>query len=56
MENRTDEDLILMFLSGDAAAFEVIFKKYKGPIYTFLFRKCQNAAVAAVTWNMPGWP
>ncbi|MBN2342857.1 MAG: RNA polymerase sigma factor [Deltaproteobacteria bacterium] len=36
-----------MFQTGDAAAFEALFDKYKGPIYIFLVRQCGNKEVAS---------
>ena len=47
MVGKTDEELIAMFQTGDAAAFEALFAKYKAPIYVFLVRQCGNREVAA---------
>jgi RNA polymerase sigma-70 factor, ECF subfamily len=47
MVQKTDEELIAMFQTGDAAAFEALFTKYKGPIYIFLVRQCGNQEIAA---------
>lgn len=41
MEPETaDEDLMLRYRDGDAAAFEVLYVRYKGPLYRFLLRQC----------------
>lgn len=47
MVRKTDEELITMFQTGDAAAFEALFDKYKGPIYIFLVRQCGNKDTAS---------
>jgi len=43
----TDKKLILMFQNGDSTAFEKLFKKYKRPIFSFIFRYCNNTAIAS---------
>ena len=41
MEPETaDEDLMLRYRDGDAAAFEVLYGRYKGPLYRYLLRQC----------------
>jgi len=47
MARATDEELMTMFQSGNAGAFEELFKRYKGPIFTFLIRRCGNRDTAS---------
>lgn len=47
MDGKTDEELVTMFQSGNAMAFEKLFDKYKAPIYIFLMRQCGNKDVAS---------
>ncbi|MBN2716769.1 MAG: RNA polymerase sigma factor [Deltaproteobacteria bacterium] len=47
MVRKTDEELIAMFQTGDAAAFEALFNRYKAPIFVFLVRQCGNRDIAA---------
>ncbi len=44
---KTDEELMKSFQNGNADAFGVLFQRYKGPIYAFLVRHCQNRDTAA---------
>lgn len=41
-----DEALMLCYRDGDVAAFEILYLRYKGPLYRYLLRGCQNAAIA----------
>lgn len=41
-----DEVLLRRFNAGEAAAFEVLLQRYKGPIYNFLLRSVRSAEVA----------
>lgn len=47
MAKKTDEELITMYQMGHANAFEELFFKYKGPIYSFLVRQCSNKETAS---------
>ena len=42
----SDEQLMLAFRSGDAAAFETLYKRYRGRMYRYLLRQCGSASVA----------
>jgi RNA polymerase sigma-70 factor (ECF subfamily) len=42
----TDEDLMLMYRDGDASAFEILYRRHKGPVYRFILRRCGNTGVA----------
>jgi RNA polymerase sigma-70 factor (ECF subfamily) len=41
-----DEDLMLAYAAGDAAAFDALYARHKGPVYRYLLRHCGNAAAA----------
>jgi RNA polymerase sigma-70 factor (ECF subfamily) len=43
---RSDEALMEAFRDGDAAAFEVLYRRHKGPVYRYLLRQCRNAGEA----------
>jgi RNA polymerase sigma-70 factor (ECF subfamily) len=43
---RSDEELMLGYRDGDAAAFEALYGRYKGSLYRYLLRQCRVAAVA----------
>jgi len=42
----TDETLMLHYGKGDAAAFEKLYLRHKGPLYRYLLRSCANRADA----------
>jgi RNA polymerase sigma-70 factor (ECF subfamily) len=42
----TDEDLMLAYAAGDAAAFETLYGRHKGPLYRFVLRSVKTAALA----------
>lgn len=42
----TDEQLIHSYQKGDAEAFEVLYGRYKNPIYHYFFRQVQAPATA----------
>lgn len=42
----SDEQLMLDYGAGEDSAFEILYKKHKGPLYRYLLRGCSNAAVA----------
>lgn len=43
---RTDESLMLAFRDGDAAAFEVLYGRWRGPVYRYFLRQCNHAGQA----------
>src|SRR5205814_2697396 len=40
-----DEDLMLAYAAGDAAAFDALYARHKGPVYRYLLRQCSHAGV-----------
>lgn len=45
-DERADEDLMLAYRGGDAAAFELLFQRRKGRLYRYLLRQCGQVALA----------
>ena len=41
-----DEELMMRYREGDAAAFEVLYKRHKNPLYRYVLRQCGQHAVA----------
>ena len=41
-----DEDLMLAYAAGDAAAFDALYARHKGGVYRYLVRHCGNAGTA----------
>jgi RNA polymerase sigma-70 factor (ECF subfamily) len=41
-----DEDLMLCYAAGDAAAFDLLYARHKGGTYRYLLRHCGNAGLA----------
>ena len=41
-----DEDLMLAYAAGDAAAFETLYARHKGGLYRYVLRQSANAGVA----------
>src|ERR1700686_5215753 len=41
-----DEELMLAYAGGDAAAFETLYAKHKGPLYRFVLRSVKAPAEA----------
>jgi RNA polymerase sigma-70 factor, ECF subfamily len=41
-----DEDLMLAYAAGDAAAFDALYARHKGGVYRYLVRHCGNAGIA----------
>jgi RNA polymerase sigma-70 factor (ECF subfamily) len=41
-----DEDLMLAYARGEAAAFDVLYARHKGGVYRYLVRNCGNAGTA----------
>lgn len=42
----SDEGLMLRYRDGDGLAFEQLYQRHKGPLYRYLLRQCEAAAVA----------
>lgn len=42
----SDEALMLRYRDDDTAAFEQLYQRHRGPLYRYLLRQCNNAAVA----------
>jgi len=42
----SDEVLMLAYRDGDAAAFEALYARFRGPMYRYLLRQCGNKAIA----------
>jgi RNA polymerase sigma-70 factor, ECF subfamily len=42
----SDENLMLSYASGDAAAFETLYVRHKGSVYRYMLNLCRNEAVA----------
>jgi len=39
----SDEDLMLAYAAGDAAAFDTLYARHKGGVYRYLLRQCHHA-------------
>jgi RNA polymerase sigma-70 factor, ECF subfamily len=42
----SDEDLMLAYAAGDAAAFDTFYARHKGGVYRYLLRQCRDAGIA----------
>ena len=42
----SDEDLMLAYAAGDAAAFDTLYARHKGAVYRYLLRQCRDAGIA----------
>ena len=42
----TDENLMLAYAAGDAAAFDALYARHKGGVYRYLLRQCRQSGVA----------
>src|SRR5206468_11006911 len=40
-----DEDLMLAYAAGDAAAFDALYARHKGGVYRYLLRQCRQGGV-----------
>src|SRR5437588_12187066 len=38
----TDEELMLAYAAGDAAAFDALYARHKGHVYRYLLRQCRQ--------------
>jgi RNA polymerase sigma-70 factor (ECF subfamily) len=43
---RTDEALMLAYRDGDGTAFEVLYGRWRGPLYRYFLRQCGHAGQA----------
>jgi RNA polymerase sigma-70 factor (ECF subfamily) len=43
---QSDEDLMLAYAAGDAAAFDALYARHKGGVYRYLLRQCRQSSVA----------
>ncbi len=43
---RRDEDLMLAYARGEAAAFDALYARHKGGLYRYLLRHCGSAGIA----------
>lgn len=43
---RTDEALMLAYRDGEAAAFEALYARWRGPLYRYFLRQCGHAGQA----------
>ncbi len=41
-----DEDLMLAYAAGDAAAFDTLYTRHKGGTYRYVLRQCSHAGIA----------
>ncbi|MBZ0131880.1 MAG: RNA polymerase sigma factor [Rhodocyclaceae bacterium] len=46
LDEMSDEALMLAYREGDAAAFEALYRRWRGRLYRHLLRQCGNAAQA----------
>jgi RNA polymerase sigma-70 factor (ECF subfamily) len=44
MEEPGDAELMLRYGAGDASAFEVLYRRHRGPLYRFVLRQCGDKA------------
>jgi|SRR5579862_6592049 len=42
---RSDEDLMLAYAAGDAAAFDILYARHKGGVYRYLLRQCRHSGI-----------
>ena len=45
-DDARDEDLMLAYARGGAAAFDILYARHKGGVYRYLLRHCGNAGTA----------
>jgi RNA polymerase sigma-70 factor (ECF subfamily) len=46
LEEAGNEDLMLAYAGGEAAAFDILYGRHKGGVYRYLLRQCANGGVA----------
>jgi RNA polymerase sigma-70 factor, ECF subfamily len=42
----SDEQLMIAYRDGDAAAFDTLYRRHKGGVYRYMLRQCRDAGVA----------
>ena len=42
----SDEELMLAYAAGDAAAFDTVYARHKGGVYRYLLHQCRDAGIA----------
>ena len=42
----SDEELMLAYAAGDAAAFDALYSRHKGGVYRYLLRQCRQPGIA----------
>jgi RNA polymerase sigma-70 factor (ECF subfamily) len=45
-QEQCDEELMLSYRAGDAAAFETLYRRHKGGLYRYILRQCGNKPAA----------
>lgn len=45
-DHRTDAALMLAYRDGEAAAFEALYARWRGPLYRYFLRQCGHAGQA----------
>lgn len=45
-DSSDDQALMTAYRGGDANAFEILYRRHKGPVYRYLLRQCKNPAIA----------
>ena len=45
-DTRSDEQLMLAYKNGEVVAFEVLYRRYRQPLFRYLRHQCGNAAIA----------
>ncbi|MFT5111332.1 MAG: RNA polymerase sigma-70 factor (ECF subfamily) [Parasphingorhabdus sp.] len=45
LKESTDEDLLLRYAGGEAAAFDLLYKRYNGLLFRFVLRHCSDSSV-----------
>lgn len=45
-DGRTDEQLMLAYGDGSVEAFEILYGRWRRPVYRFLVRQCASAGIA----------
>jgi RNA polymerase sigma-70 factor (ECF subfamily) len=46
LEERSDEELMLLYGKGDVRAFEVLYTRHERPVFSFILRSCRRPEVA----------
>lgn len=46
MDQDSDEQLMLQYQAGNAAAFDVLYQRHRVPMYNYLLQQCGNRAIA----------